>query len=95
MVRKTMTPEERYESQLQTKKRFYQKHKHELLTKFKCECGGSFDVFHIKQHFNTKKHKKFETNERKQEAEAEAEVVDKEAHEQNNPPLSIPNSQSQ
>ncbi len=54
------TPEESRTRMLETKKRHYLKHKTELLTKFNCPCGGSFDVFHIKQHFNTAKHRKFQ-----------------------------------
>jgi len=55
-----LSPEEKYQRTLEVKKRFYLKHRDELLTKFECPCGGSYDVFHIKQHHLTNKHKKYE-----------------------------------
>ena len=54
-----MSPEEKYQRTLEVKKRFYRKHRDELLTKFECPCGGSYDEllkppFHnlLKMNFN-------------------------------------------
>lgn len=58
-----MSPEEKYKSSLETKKRFYRKHRDDLLKKLQCPCGGSYDVFHVRQHINTQKHKKYELKE--------------------------------
>ena len=58
-----MSPEEKHQSILETKRRFYRKHRDDLLTKFQCPCGGTYDVFHIKQHISTNKHKKYELKE--------------------------------
>ena len=58
-----LSPEEKYQRTLEVKKRFYRKHRDELLIKFEGPCGGSYDVFHIKQHLSTNKHKKYELKE--------------------------------
>ena len=43
----------------EAQKRYYQRHRDKLLSKFTCPCGGSFDLFHFNQHVNTNKHQKY------------------------------------